>query len=263
MTEIIVGSALVSYQEKWDMGFHEHVDLEISVVLEGRGLFEALGQTYSIEAGHVVMIPANLPHRYWTSYPIRFAVLSIINMPAESQQLFFRLASKFRPQLLFFSEIDLKQYETMFRQWLRSISQPLVEQERYSRTWIELFLLFILQHASLDNKFVALSISSAADYIRSNLHIPDLLISDLAKIAGLSESGFRDTFKKIYKVSPKRYQHKFRMAEAKWLLRSTDRSIQTISEHVGFSSLHSFSAWFQKWEGAAPTEWRKVQQGKI
>ncbi len=263
MSEILVGSALVSYLENWDMGFHEHIDLEISVVLEGRGMFEALGQTYSIEAGHVIMIPANLQHRYWTSHPIRFGVLSITNMPADSRQLFFRLASEDKPQLLFLSEIDLKQYETMFRQWLRSLSLPLVEKERYYRTWIELFLLFILQHASLDNKSVALSISSAADYIRSNLHIPDVLISDLAKIAGLSESGFRDTFKKMYEVSPKRYQHKFRMAEAKWLLRSTDRSIQTIAEHVGFSSLHAFSSWFQKGEGMAPTEWRKVQQGKI
>jgi transcriptional regulator GlxA family with amidase domain len=81
----------------------------------------------------------------------------------------------------------------------------------------------------------------------------------LAQSASLSESGFRKLFKKAYGVTPKQYQQSCRMTEAKWLLRSSGKSIQGIAELIGFKNMHSFSTWFQQQEGKPPSEWRKMQ----
>ncbi len=254
---ISVKSAIVTHPAGWDLGFHRHDGLEISAVLQGRGLFTYDDQSFLLEPGHVVLIPSGLPHRYQGTTDIRFAVIEAANVLPACAGLFARLVPEYTPQIFMLSKLDIEQYESLFRHFLIVSSQDLRERDLYLNTWLELFLLFVMQHASSNPK--SFSVAEAADYIRTHLN-EHVQMKELAAMAGLSESGFRIVFKNVYGVSPKQYQQRYRMSEAKWLLRSTENPIQRIAEHVGFSTLHAFSAWFQRSEGVSPLSWRKRQR---
>ncbi len=240
------------------MGYHVHDDREISVVLEGNGMFEFEDQSWSIEAGHTLVIPSGIPHNYKAVNPIRFGVLQYSSRSKTLDVLFQRLVDKQKPTLHWLSPLDLKQYEALFRSWLKMISKSLKDSEQVTATWVQLLMLYIIEHSQLDH--YRLSISNAAEYIRTGLS-DSLKVDDMAKLSGLSVSQFRRAFLADFGMSPKQFQQQCRLTEAKWLLRSSNKSILTIAESLGFQHLHSFSTWFQKSEGYPPSAWRRIQQG--
>lgn len=240
-----------------DEGFHQHPSLEISIILEGRGMVEYSDNKRYLETGEVVIVPANLPHRFEGRHKNRFGLIHLEGEPARISPLLKSLTPGGRPGSISLSRLDKERFERLFREWLRTLSSHLKEKERSYAAWIEVLLLFLLEHSRPDSQ--ALTIAKAADYIRENL-AQGVQISDLAGLAGLTESAFRRQFELTYRMSPKQYQHQCRMEEAKWLLSSSDKEIQEISEQIGFHRLHSFSQWFKNQEGISPSEWRRMQR---
>lgn len=260
MTSLNIRSHIGTYNENWfDEGFHHHPTVEISIVLEGRGLIEWPGHKRIAETGHIVTVPADLPHRYEAVSRVRFGVLHLIDYSAGTAELLEQLVdlSGTVPSIVALSRLDKERFEKLFREWLRIKASSLKDKPRNYAAWIEMMLLFLLEHSQSDLQ--AMTVTKTADYIRENLQ-QNVQMSDLAKLAGLTVAGFRRLFEKIYGMSPKRYQQQCRMNEAKWLLSSTDKDIQEIAEQIGFERLHSFSQWFKESEGVSPTAWRRRLQ---
>lgn len=251
-------SFIGAHDEHWeDDGLRSHQELEITLIMEGSGRFCAHGREARVESGNVVLIPSEVPHSFHALSPIRFGVLLADRIPSEVKELFDRLIQDGRTRIIALSRLDRDRYERLFREWLRIRSAPLKDPIRNYAVWVELLLLFLNEHAHSDHQ--ALSISFIGDYIRQHIQDP-VHVSALAEMAGLSEDGFRKQFAKIYGMTPKQYQQQCRLAEAKWLLSSSDKDLQSLAESVGFSQLHSFSLWFKKMEGCPPSEWRNRQR---
>ncbi|MCC3372272.1 AraC family transcriptional regulator [Cohnella sp. REN36] len=240
-----------------DVGFHHHATLEISLLMEGRGVFEWRERKIALQAGHVVIVPARMDHRFEGAGHNRYGVLHLAHIPPAIGKLLQRLAKADRPAVFALSRLDKDRFERLFREWLRIQASPLKEKLRAHLSWAEVLILFLLEHMQTDQQ--ALTITKAADYIRENLQ-HGVQMSDLAVLTGFSEAGFRRLFEHMYHMSPKRYQQQCRMSEAKWLLSSSEKEIAEIAGQLGFSRLHSFSQWFKRAEGVSPTEWRKLQQ---
>ncbi|WP_152394164.1 AraC family transcriptional regulator [Paenibacillus guangzhouensis] len=256
---IHVSTAIASHANRWKMETHHHCDYEVSIVLEGSAVMECEQREYVMERGAVVLIPPNLPHRFWTEDSVRFGVLQVSSIPQELVRRFYQLAEPERPSVIHLSPMNREIYDALFRNWLKIISGPLEERDAVITAWVDLFLLTLLQHAKQMPQ--RMSIASSAEYIRRHFN-QELRVSELARMSGLSVSAFRKEFTKFYQVSPKQYQQMHRLAEAKWLLRTSDEPIQRIAEQLGFSAIHLFSAWFQQMEGASPSKWRRAQQGE-
>lgn len=255
-----VSTAIIGHENEWKMEFHEHESFELSAVLEGGGYFQCEdGPPVPLEAGHVVLLLPNVRHRYWTRGAIRFGVLQALH-DRETEKLLRTIAAGERHRLLYLSPFELSTYESLFRSWLRAISQPLREPEQIVSAWIRLLMLTLLQSA--DTRRKPLSVVTAADYIRENVS-QSVSIQQLAKMSGVSESSFRRLFHETYGMSPKQYLQNCRLTEAKWLLRASSKAVQSVSEQIGFMSIHAFSAWFQKMVGMSPNEWRKRQSGEM
>lgn len=253
-----IRSFIGTHDQDWeDERQWRHPNLEITVILEGSGIFRREDDQRTVNAGHVVLIPPNVPHSFHAVTPIRFGVLLIQDLPTATGELFDRLITDGLPRIITLSPLDQEHYELLFREWLRAFASTLKERERNYLAWIEILLLFLNEHSHADQQ--ALSISRIGDYIREHLSNA-IQISALADMAGLSEDGFRKRFFKVYEMTPKQYQQVCRLVEAKWLLSSSDKDMQTIANHIGFSQLHSFSLWFKKLEGCPPTEWRNSQR---
>ncbi|MFD0713513.1 helix-turn-helix domain-containing protein [Paenibacillus sp. GCM10027626] len=256
---LYIRSFIGAHDSKWeDAQYYEHSSLEITLIMEGSGYFRWADKQASVEMGQIVLIPSFLAHSFHACAPIRFGVLLIDGLSGQAAQWFHQLLpGPQQPGIITLSPLDQEQYELLFRQWLRTASTPLKDPEASRHAWLQVLLLFIYEHSHASRQ--ALSVSHIADYIRQHLQT-GLQISELAKLAGLSEEGLRKRFVKVFGMTPKHYQKMCRLAEAKWLLAASDRDMQAIAEAIGFSQLHSFSSWFKEAEGVAPTEWRRQQR---
>ncbi|TMV51576.1 helix-turn-helix transcriptional regulator [Paenibacillus mesophilus] len=256
---LFIRSSIGTYSEDWfDVGFHQNTTLEIEIILEGRGLFEWPERKVFVETGHVVIIPPGIPHRFAAVTKVRFGVIHLQGMPASLREVADKLAHDYaQPRMYALSRIDRDRFEKLFREWLRVLASPLKEPQRTHAVWAELLLLYLHEHSQTDLQ--AMTITKAADFLRENLR-QNVQVADLAELTGLTVAGFRRTFEKIYRLSPKQYQQQCRMQEAKWLLSATDKDLNEIAEQVGFHRLHSFSQWFKAVEGTSPSLWRKSQK---
>ena len=255
---IRVRTSAANFSAHWDMGFHEHPDVEMSTVFEGKGQFWHGSLCIPVSTGSVVVIPSNVPHRYNSSTGIRFGILHADGLPEPLLNEFHRLQKNKQPEVLHLSRSDVRLYESMFRDWLRSVSQNNNNRNHATlEAWLRLLFSFVRDQSRVSE--FPLTLESAADYIRSNIY-RDIHMDDVAKQFGMSVSTFRRLFRNSYGMAPKQYYQMCRLEEATWLLRTTDRSIQEVAMAVGFESLHGFSAWFRDLTGLPPTEWRRAEQ---
>jgi AraC family transcriptional regulator len=253
-----IRSFIGTHNNNWeDPQLFSHESLEITNVLEGSGYCRFGNKEYAITAGQIIVIPAGFPHSFHALTSIRFGVLLIDCLTGETREMFNRLLDGKAPGMISLSRVDQEQYELLFRQWLRIAYSPLKEPHKNYQAWLQVLILFIQEHSSGIQQ--ALSISHIADSIRQNLQT-GIVISELAKLANLSENGLRKQFFNEYGMTPKHYQQMCRFSEAKWLLNASAKDIQSIATALGFAHLHSFSSWFKDVEGQSPTEWRKMQR---
>lgn len=126
---------------------------------------------------------------------------------------------------------------------IHSRNEPLVDQDT--------------EH-SLKGDFV---ISPVLEYITKNYMMP-ITIDFLADLCHLSTTHFRRKFHEIMGSAPLDFLNSTRIEEACKQLKSTDDSILSISEQVGFQSISSFNRCFSKLMGESPKQWRKGAQSE-
>ncbi|WP_462411487.1 AraC family transcriptional regulator [Neobacillus sp. Marseille-QA0830] len=109
---------------------------------------------------------------------------------------------------------------------------------------------FYSQTISKDTKQV---IEETIDYITHHYHRA-ITLSDLAKMAGLSNSHYSRLFKKYIGYSPIEYLTHLRIDRAKELLAHSEIRIKEVSQSVGYEDELYFSRIFKKIVGVSPTQ---------
>ena len=104
-------------------------------------------------------------------------------------------------------------------------------------------LLSVDSHAS--------RISKAIMRIRGSFREP-LIVADLAKLAGMSQSSFHEHFKTVTGTTPLQYQKDLRMIEARHLLASGARAVSVAGFEVGYESPTHFSRDYSRKFGCSP-----------
>ncbi|QTL37514.1 MULTISPECIES: AraC family transcriptional regulator [Pseudoalteromonas] len=99
-------------------------------------------------------------------------------------------------------------------------------------------------------------LKAGRDYIADNFQTP-LSLADMAQQAYLSPYHFLRVFKHTYGETPNEFLIRLRVEQAKKMLITENYSISEVCEHVGYTSLGSFSSLFLKQTGMAPTLYRR------
>ena len=90
----------------------------------------------------------------------------------------------------------------------------------------------------------------AVDIMRKN---PDITVSEIARVCGVSESGLYNIFKRTLECTPLDIRRKIITERATDLLITTDLSIEEISAKLGFSSSSYFRKVLHRETGQTPT----------
>ena len=85
-------------------------------------------------------------------------------------------------------------------------------------------------------------------------------LRDLGQRVGLGRSAFSDRFTKLVGQSMHRYLIARRMAEAAFLLESSDEGIARIATRVGYETAAAFSKLFHRHHGQSPGRYRAAQR---
>lgn len=129
-----------------------------------------------------------------------------------------------------------------------------------------LLILFLYKFIELNersNKQNGISplIQKAIRHIQQNYN-KKITLSELAKIAKMSESTLKRRFKIECGTSPNDYILHYKIKESKALLKA-NRSITEIAFELSFSSSQHFSNTFRKLTGKTPSEFKKMHYGDI
>jgi transcriptional regulator GlxA family with amidase domain len=119
------------------------------------------------------------------------------------------------------------------------------------RAWQAGFAVVPLKTEHSDN-----AISSAQDWLHENFHrvFP---VDAPARRVGMSLRNFVRRFKQATGDSPLIYLQKLRIAAAKRLLESDHRTMQEVSDAVGYQDVAFFRALFQRHTGVSPSAYRE------
>jgi AraC-like DNA-binding protein len=100
-------------------------------------------------------------------------------------------------------------------------------------------------------------IQELKEYIDLNYSDPNLSVSSLSEMAGMSEVYFRKLFGKKYGQTPSKYILSTRLRKARELMKYQFITLADIAEQCGFSSQQYFCRIFKENLGITPTEYSK------
>lgn len=98
-------------------------------------------------------------------------------------------------------------------------------------------------------------------YIQKNYE-REIHISELSRIANMSEGHFCRFFKKIVLKTPIEYINYYRVIKAAALLKSTDRKLLDIAMEVGFNNFSYFIGRFKQYMNTTPARYRRAKESE-
>lgn len=105
-------------------------------------------------------------------------------------------------------------------------------------------------------------ISDAKLYMLDNFSNPSLMLQDVARSVGMSNSRFSTVFSQQNGQTFTEYLIHLRLSKAKEMLRTTDIKNSQIAREVGYNDSHYFSYIFKKNVGITPSEFRTQYQNQ-
>ncbi len=264
--------------ERWKISdiksehLHFHNHLEIGVCHSDSGVMDIGESAVPFKAGDVTCIPRYLPHTTYSSPGTASRWSYIFFSPEE----LFRGA--FEPDAVppVFSNtthtnliLSKEEHPRIYSLATAAVEEIRRQDAHYQQSayglllslYTELLRLYELQKETdglgnnLDRKG-ATFLSPVLEYISKSYMTP-ITVDLLAELCHLSTTHFRRKFIEIMGASPLDFVNSTRIDEACELLKSTEHSIISISEQVGFRSISSFNRCFSKLMGESPTAWRK------
>jgi AraC-like DNA-binding protein len=252
---------------------HFHNYPEIGICHTDSGTLEVNGIPYHFKAGDVTFLPKNIPH---TTYSDKGTASRWSYMYFDLQAMFEGLL----PQSLSLYKFS-GQYEEHFYPIFSSEEFPEIFQlatgvvaelehknagyqvsARCLLTSLCITIWRAMSEIRLSGKVNAdsapdnyLVIAPVLNYIEKN-YSEDISTEELADLIHLSPTHFRRIFLQIMGTNPLEYLNQIRIFKACDLMRSTEDSILSISENVGFKSVATFNRRFSSLMQMSPRTYK-------
>lgn len=229
----------------------------LHVILEGQGIYQYKGQTFSLSAGDAFLIPPaevtyyqadeTNPWNYaWVGFDGKM-VPELLSRTVFSEAFIFRNEG---PEIVPLLIRQMKQLcETFF--------QSPEDQLAASGNLLLLFSFMKKKEPEGTQEPTQLYLQKAKEYLENNYAYP-IRISDVARYTGIDRTYLYRIFMEKEKLSPKQYLLRHRLRIAVEMLCTTGYSITEIALSCGFSDISSFSGCFRQQFHISPRDFRKT-----
>ncbi|WP_454050577.1 helix-turn-helix domain-containing protein [Cellulomonas sp. Marseille-Q8402] len=237
-------------------GAPQHI---VIVCAAGRGTCRLPSGTHAVTAGQALLIAAGTPHVYeadlddpWTIWWFHVVGRAVPELFAATT------ASTERPVIgLGDPPRVLALIDTMIRRMERDETMSSLVAAS-GAAWHALALL------AADRRAVGASahdpVEGTLEFLRANFSERSS-VGELAEMAGLSRSHYAARFRRATGFGVLEYQTRLRMAAARELLDTTDRTVSSIAQQVGYADALYFSRQFRRIHSTSPSEYRSHERG--
>lgn len=253
----------------FEVPWHQHVEYELILFLEGEGLSFVGNYAGEFRPGDVFFIGKNLPHTFQKRENDMITSAVVVQFKEDFWGENFMKLPEFREvREMFNNSMQGLQINGESKRLLQPLIKAMEHQKGLTRV---LKLLECLDVISSRKEYLALStqevkISNPKDMERIDKVFrftidsfkEQIALPDVAAIAGLSVPAFCNYFKKSTKKTYIDFLNEIRIGNACKLLIKTDMSIVDICYESGFNTLANFNKQFLKIKGETPSKYRKL-----
>ena len=255
--------ARYDYQPGWAFDSHAHDFFQLIYVIDGAGTAEIDGLSIDLHPAICLFMPPYANHSLKNDRDIKLRTIDL----------------KF--------DVHVKELGAFLRQFkgslddtegaIRGLLEELHHEAVMGAAWhCELcctLLMYILilvarKTKSDDDESAArlthsypsdVAIRELMSYIHQNYANADLNLADLVQVVGHSKSYLEKKFRRVIGLSIHRYIRRYRVYQAKELLRYSEYPIKEIAGLTGFKTVHHFTRVFADITGMPPAKWRAFE----
>jgi AraC-like DNA-binding protein len=253
---------------------HQHEFYELVIVLKGKGKHLIDQEQYPISYGDVFMVHPGQIHGY--EFTQNLLIVNLIYDPSQlglpmadikdlsGYHALFELEPKLRQRYGFKSKL------TLDTEQLASIEKLLlqIEKEMNSKTpgyqfvciatFMRIIAILSRCYSNIQSPEARnlVRIGETLSYMEKN-YSRKITLSELAKMAGMSQCSLIRNFNFALGTSPIEYLLKLRLNKAGELLRNSDMNISETATATGFTDSNYFTRKFREFHRSSPRDFRK------
>lgn len=232
------------------------ISYQILYTRRGAGILNIDGRQLPQTSGSVFLVAPGVPHEYFPQQGV-WETAWVVFRGSQLRELMTNLGFGSWSERSSGESADLDGMERIFARLLSAATDPLNGGERCSLLVYE----YILEARAIllgGAKRPCGQADSAVEYIERHFS-EDITLEQLAELIGVSPQHFCRLFRAQTGMRPMEYLARRRVSEAKRLLGSTGKSVAEIARLTGYRDPTYFGAVFRRFEGTAPTEYRRTR----
>lgn len=261
---------------------HKHIEFEISLVLEGNGIYDTKSGTYDIRPGDIFIYSTNEYHCISDIFPENaekgMTLLNLHFLPTfvwstgndyltnNYLKIFFNRNKNFTNRL----DRDNPAAKKIAEQMLSvkyEFEKKDFDHDVLIKTLIVQLMIAIHRNFGITDENISFMpnqlcerMESALNFIDKN-YCSDLSLADIAARAFISKTYFCAMFKDMNGLTPWEYINIKRINKAVDLLRSTELPIMTVALQCGYNNTANFNKIFKQITGSTPRNIRAESRG--
>ncbi len=241
---------------------HSHTGYEFHIIIDGKQHYETCDGDFSVGGGYFLAIPKGRAHRLVSAeYPIKKYAFTF-SLEAVDKCIFSCVEDE-KCMCLPIPERLLSNIRAMEEYSADSSfsSSVFVENCVFESVILLLRAIGVKEKSGAVTDIVERSedgrVELAKQYISDNIEMP-LSVSEVAAYCYISEKHLTRLFYSSEGLSPASYMRRERIRHIEELLRLPGLSLCEISRCMGFPNESGFNAFFKKYNGMPPGEYRKM-----
>ncbi|QBG48162.1 helix-turn-helix domain-containing protein [Verrucomicrobia bacterium S94] len=227
--------------------------------LKGSGTVKMDNTILNLQKGHVVFIPSDTPHVYYSDESSPWSIFWIHFSGAQKDLALNSLNFSRQNPLLFVPDTTLMQ--NAFEDIYACLNYHYSDAGLLAMTsaFIHLLSLIKLHYGApkKDKQAIEDRVMGTIDFMQAHLDM-QLTLKELADRAGLSVPHYSKLFRQRTSQSPVAYFIQLKIKKACELLHETAEPIHRIGLQLGYEDPYFFSRQFKKIQGISPSEFRKL-----
>lgn len=247
----------------WHSTPHTHHCSELFFIIDGGGEFLIENKIYPVSTNDLIIINPLVSHteRSYYSKQLEYIVLGLEGLELMAHQ----------DESNNFCIINFQDQKDLLLGYLKTMKKELELQtpgyEIICQNLTEILVVLLTRQTNFKSTLAPIPknatrlCASVRRYIDTH-YKENISLDLLAQIAHINKYYLVHAFTEEYSISPMNYLCSCRIIEAKYLLKTTDISLSSISQALGFSSPSYFSQAFRRSENMSPIEYRKLHNTK-